>query len=207
IAAQFHQLPRSRSQAWTYGIVFVVLLHAGLIYALVTGLAANFSKYVPPVLEAHILEQPQQPPPKQPPPPEVKLAQPPQVATVPPPDINIQAPPAPSITAVTAPPAPPAPIAATPVQGIASTHSIPPYPPVARRLNHQGTVVLNIAISDKGAITDVQVAQSSGFSELDDTAVGWVKAHWRYRAATEAGRPVASTVQARVRFNLQEARS
>lgn len=210
IGAQFHRLPAQRTQAWTYGIVFVVALHVGLIYALATGLAVRFAKYVPPILEAHIVEQPHKPPPEQPPPPDVKLQQPPPVATVPPPDINIQSPPVASpITVVRAPPnpvRPPAPIASTPVQSVGSTHTIPPYPPLARRLNHEGVVLLNITIGVTGAITAVQVAQSSGFDELDQAAEEWVKTHWRYRPATQGGHPVASTTQARVRFNLREAR-
>lgn len=210
IGAQFHRLPRQRSQAWTYGIVFVVALHVGLIYALATGLAVHFAKYVPPILEAHIVDEPKKPPPEQPPPPEVKLQQPPPVATVPPPDINIKAPPpAASITVVKAPPhpvAPPAPIASTPVQSVGSTHTIPPYPPEARRLNHEGVVLLKITIAASGDVTDVQVMQSSGYGELDKAAQEWVKSHWRYRPATQGGHPVASTTEARVRFNLREAK-
>lgn len=209
IGAQFHRLPTQRSQAWSWGIVFVVALHAGLIYALATGLAAHFAKYVPPVLEARVVEQPKKPPPEQPPPPEVKLQQPPPVATVPPPDIDIQAPVASPITVVKAPPNPvqaPAPIASTPVQSVGSTHTIPPYPPVARRLNHEGIVLLKITISAQGDVTDVQIAQSSGFDELDKAAQDWVKTHWRYKAATQGGHPMASTTEARVRFNLREAR-
>ena len=210
IGAQFHRLPRAHSQAWTYGIIFVAALHVALIYALASGLAVHFAKYVPPVFETHIVEQPKKPPPEQPPPPEVKLQQPPPVATVPPPDITIKTPPVASpITVVKAPPnqpAPPAPIANTPVQSVGATHTTPPYPPVARRLNHEGVVLLKITITETGAVTDVQVAQSSGFDELDAAARDWVKAHWRYRPATVGGHAVASTIQARVRFNLREAK-
>jgi protein TonB len=210
IGAQFHRLPKQRSRGWYYGIIFVAALHVGLIYALATGLTANFAKYVPPVLEAHIVEQPQKPPPQQPPPPEVKLQQPPPIATVPPPDIAIKAPPVASpITVVQAPPrqpAPPAPIASTPVQSVGSTHTIPPYPPLARRLNHEGVVLLKITISVTGAVSDVRIMQSSGHDELDKAAQDWVKSHWRYRPATQGGHPVASTTEARVRFNLREAK-
>ncbi len=210
IGAQFHRIPRERSKAWSYGIVFVVALHILLIYGLATGLAARYAKFVPAVLEAHIVQEHPKPPPPKPPPPEVKLQKPPPMSTIPPPDIDIKAPPPQrAITAVEAPPtppAPPAPIANTPVESVGSTHTIPPYPPLARRLNHEGSVLLKISIAASGAVTDVQVVKSSGYHELDEAARDWVKSHWRYRPATRAGHPVASTTQARVRFNLREAR-
>lgn len=220
IAAGFHTIPNAgRSQARSIGIGFVVLLHVGLIYALATGLAVKFAKYIPPVLEAHIVEPPKQPPPPAvPPPPSAALLKPPPIATVPPPEIKIAAPQTPPpIQTVVGPPQPPPtpqPVQQAPAQpavpdsgpsGIMSTHTIPPYPPVARRLTHEGTVLLQISVSAQGDITDVQVAQSSGFSELDQTAEEWVKSHWRYHPAIKGGQPVAGTVQASVKFNLQEA--
>jgi len=215
IAARLHEVPtvRTPAQRWA-GIAFVVALHLVAIYALATGLAVKFAKYVPTELVAHVVEAPPVEKTPPPPPPQVELTKPPPMATAPAPEIKIEQPQAAApITTMVGPPAPPAPPApakpATPdtaASGIMNTHTIPPYPPVARRLTHQGTVRLKLSISAEGAITDVQVEKSSGFDELDQTATEWVKSHWRYHPAIQNGAPVASTTEAEVRFNLEEAR-
>jgi len=46
----------------------------------------------------------------------------------------------------------------------------PSYPPRARRLNHEGTVVMRVTIDPTGRITEVEVSRSSGFDELDAAA-------------------------------------
>ncbi|WP_155755157.1 energy transducer TonB [Burkholderia stagnalis] len=46
----------------------------------------------------------------------------------------------------------------------------PPYPARARRLNHEGKVVLRVTIDVNGRITEATTAESSGFDELDAAA-------------------------------------
>jgi protein TonB len=92
------------------------------------------------------------------------------------------------------------------VSGIGGTHTIPVYPPLARRLGEQGSVRLSITISAAGDVTGANVVQSSGFPDLDQTAVDWVVSHWKYKPATHAGIAVPSQTLANLMFNLQNAR-
>lgn len=97
-------------------------------------------------------------------------------------------------------------IAATDALSITATHTIPPYPAMAIRLGQQGTVTLRIAVAEDGSVRDATVEQSSGSDTLDAAAIDWVKAKWRYKAATRDGEAVTSTVLAAVRFDLKKAR-
>ncbi len=54
----------------------------------------------------------------------------------------------------------------------------PPYPKIAIEQAEQGAVVLRMTVNDAGAITDIQVKESSGFPVLDRSAVDFVKRHW-----------------------------
>ena len=107
------------------GIVFVVLVHVLVIYALLTGLARTVVEVIKKPLTATIIEELKAPPP--PPPPPKKIVEMPKVQTpvetyVPPPDVPVAAAPvAPVISAVTATPPtephviapPPPPVVAT----------------------------------------------------------------------------------------------
>lgn len=88
--------------------------------------------------------------------------------------------------------------------GIAATHTTPDYPPMSRRLNEEGAVRLRLAIAPEGNVNDASVEHSSGFSRLDDAAVAWVRTHWRYRPATREGKPIPSSVEAVVTFQLRK---
>ena len=90
--------------------------------------------------------------------------------------------------------------------GVSNTHTIPAYPPLARRLGEQGGVRLSLTISASGDVTGASVVQSSGYPDLDQTAVEWVMSHWRYKPATHGGVAVPSQTLANVVFNLQNAR-
>jgi TonB family protein len=74
---------------------------------------------------------------------------------------------------------------------------------VARRLNEQGTVHLSLAVAPDGRVSDATVVDSSGTSTLDEAAVAWVKSHWLYKPATQAGHAVSATVEANVVFDLK----
>lgn len=51
------------------------------------------------------------------------------------------------------------------------------YPPKAVREHHQGVVIVRVELAADGSVTDDSVSQSSGFSELDRSALeavrGW----------------------------------
>jgi periplasmic protein TonB len=54
----------------------------------------------------------------------------------------------------------------------------PPYPKIALDQGQQGSVQLQMTVDDAGAITDIQVKQSSGFGTLDHSALDFVRRHW-----------------------------
>ena len=97
------------------GMTIVVLFHALVVYALVTGLAKRVVEVIRAPIETKVIEEIKKPPP----PPEVVLPPPPKLEAppppfIPPPEIQIATPPpAPTITATTPTP-PPAPVVIAP---------------------------------------------------------------------------------------------
>jgi protein TonB len=87
-------------------------------------------------------------------------------------------------------------------RAILATHSIPDYPPMAVRLNETGNVLLVLSIDETGTVVNASVVRSSGHDDLDEAAIAWVKAHWRYAPATRGGVAVASSANALVTFRL-----
>ena len=94
----------------------------------------------------------------------------------------------------------------TAAASIAGTHTTPPYPGIARKMGEQGTVKLRLTISPQGVVTAADVVQSSGFPDLDQTAVSWVMSHWKYKPAVQAGVAVTSTDPGRGRFQPEKRR-
>ncbi len=193
------------------GLALAALLNGGLAYALLTGLATRVVEQIPDVIHAQIVphQQPQQ---ELPPPPSPEL-QKPSAPQVPAPVIRIEAPSAPSnaIHAVAVPHpvqpiTPPRAPAAQAPSAIRSTHTAPPYPPISRRLGEQGTVLLRLTVGIDGKVIGAEVMRSSGSARLDEAARDWVVDHWRYHPAIQNGAPVASTVEAAVKFDLRNAR-
>ena len=90
----------------------------------------------------------------------------------------------------------------SPPLAIAATHTIPNYPPVAARMGAEGSVRLVLDIDTTGRVTDAAVLNSSGYKMLDDAAVAWVLAHWRYRPALRGETPVPAHAEAIVTFRL-----
>lgn len=76
-------------------------------------------------------------------------------------------PPAPAHPALNLPPAGQA---VKDVASVACEIAQPSYPPRARRLGHEGTVLLRMTVDPTGRITRADVGRSSGFNELDDAA-------------------------------------
>ena len=76
----------------------------------------------------------------------------------------------------------------------------PDYSEEARRAKWQGSVVLQVDISESGEATNVQVVRTLGLG-LDEKAIEAVQ-QWRFRPATKDGKPVAVQVQVGVEFRL-----
>lgn len=178
------------------GLIIVILLHVGIVAGLVLGLKAGEIAKKLEDIKVAVEKEKVQPKPPPPPPPEIKVP-PPVVA--PPPMIDIASEPSPGTTITTSPPRPPAPPAPsappapppTKFEPILSTmRQLPDYPELSQRLREQGTVNLVLTISIDGTVRDASVAKSSGYDRLDQAAITWVKAHWRFKPPTQEGKPV-----------------
>jgi protein TonB len=190
------------------GVGFVALLHVVAIWAILNGLAQKIvTSVIPPDLVMTFPHVDQPPPPPAPPLPHVDakdLSHNTVVVPLPPIDVHTDTQTQVTGSTDTTPPQPP--VADTFASGVANTHTVPSYPPLARRLGEQGSVRLSLTISATGDVTGASVVQSSGFADLDQTAVDWVLGHWKYKPATHGGIAVPSQSLAIVVFNLQNAR-
>jgi protein TonB len=183
-----------------------VILQLGIIYALATGLAQQLVEKLPQDITTDIVKEKPPEQPKAPPPPPPDMVKPPP-AVIPPPDIVIaQETSANTITAVTtnqAPPPKPAAVAATLARGRGNDCASNSYPPLAVRLNHEGSTTLTVEIGADGGVTGTNVTNSSGYPELDEAAQKCVERHWHFSPATQNGAPVASSKQYRIVWKLR----
>jgi periplasmic protein TonB len=179
------------------GIAFVVLIHAIVIYALVTGLARKAVEVIKKPLTATIIEEIKPPPPPPPPPPR-KIIEPPKSQPivqpyVPPPDIPVPTTPSePVISAVTpTPPAEPVviapPVVAPPApkpavrKGLVPVEVIKPeYPREAIRAGVQsGKVVCLLDVDEKGNVTEVKIKSAQPPRVFDREVVNTLM-RWKF---------------------------
>lgn len=203
-------------------IIVVVLLHAVLGYAFVTGLAYNVVKKAAEDLNVFDVEDepppPEEPPP--PPPPPEKQIEPPPVVT-PPPIVQTNIAPPPQIVTVDRPPppSPPTPVAAPPppppppaVSKAAGAKGDPArwitnddYPPSAIRAGAQGTTAISWDINAEGRVENCVVTASSGNADLDRAACAALTRRARYTPAVDQnGAPIRSKSSRRVRWVLPD---
>jgi protein TonB len=186
------------------GITVVVLMHALLIYLLVTGLGRTVVEVIKKPLTATIIEEIKAPPPPPPPPPPKRIVEPPKIQQqepyVPPPDIPAPTPPAEpviSAPATTPPPqpytiAPPAPVVEAPPPKPAIRRGIarlsgdnPEYPRQAIRSGiEKGRVVARLMIDEKGNVTDVVIV-SADPPRVFDRAVTEALKTWKFQGEGE----------------------
>ena len=76
----------------------------------------------------------------------------------------------------------------------------PEYSDEARRVKHQGVVVLSLVVDSQGQARNIRVARSLGMG-LDEKAIDAVK-KWRFAPGTKDGLPVAVQVNVEVNFRL-----
>lgn len=84
----------------------------------------------------------------------------------------------------------------------AASNPVPPYPPLARRLGEQGTVVLRILVTTDGRADRVEIKKSSGSPTLDRSAETTLK-QWRFIPAKIDGKPVEEWYETRWTFKLE----
>lgn len=182
------------------GIVFVVAVHAFVIYALLTGLARQALQVIKKPLETTIIEEIKLPPPPPPPPKKLDMPKPPPPDTfVPPPDVPVTTmTTGPTITVVTPelpkaapvieappPPPPPKPAIRRGAQLTVIERELPVFPKEASRANvEKGVVVARIYIDERGNVTDVQII-SSDPPKVFDREVRRSLMLWKFKADGE----------------------
>ncbi len=199
----------SSSQRRFVTITLVAAIHIAAIYALLVALNPTFIPHLPPVREIDLFTPKQTPPTK----PTTDIPVTFRTPGVPIPDVpnvDVQHNPA----SIYTPPAsggdgtqtyPTQPVI-TPLRAILATHTTPDYPPLAARLDEQGSVRLSLRIDERGYVADASVIGSSGYQTLDAAAIAWVRAHWRYAPAQRDGTPVPALTEAVVTFRLTNRR-
>ena len=68
----------------------------------------------------------------------------------------------------------------------------------------QGKVAIKYTISTDGSVTECAVVTGSGKPRLDDAACTMVKKRWKFKPATQDGKPVAKALTAEVAFKLAD---
>ncbi|MEM6692693.1 MAG: energy transducer TonB, partial [Planctomycetota bacterium] len=117
-------------------------------------------------------------------------------------------PPRPKIPRVTFEPPSPAASAVEQLVGLEKEASVdlssnkpPDYPQEAIRKRWEGVVLLRLTVDRSGAVTRVDLLESSGHPLLDETAIQAVST-WKGTPAKRWGRAVESTEQLPIRFRL-----
>lgn len=77
----------------------------------------------------------------------------------------------------------------------------PPYPITSRENGEQGRVWLSLCISEQGAISRLQLVQSSGYPALDRSALNTVT-HWKFHPARQNGAAISYCYQLPIVFVL-----
>lgn len=77
----------------------------------------------------------------------------------------------------------------------------PEYPSLARRRGWQGRVSVAVEVAKTGRVAAVRLHQSSGYSILDEAALGTVSG-WFFQPGTRNGQPVDMEIIIPIRFTL-----
>jgi protein TonB len=104
------------------------------------------------------------------------------------------------------PPTPPAPkvdpVRVGPRFATAADDVRPPYPDSKRRLEEEAVLRLRLSIDARGRVVGVEPVGRADRDFLE-AARRHILARWRYKPATEDGRPVASSTVITLRFELE----
>ncbi|MCC6134490.1 MAG: TonB family protein [Candidatus Contendobacter sp.] len=88
---------------------------------------------------------------------------------------------------------------ATPLPG----NPKPTYPAFARRLGHEGRVIIRVRVLPTGIVGAADIARSSGYAVLDEAALTTIK-RWRFRPAQQSGQTVGATLDVPISFRLHD---
>ncbi|MDX2218780.1 MAG: TonB family protein [Burkholderiales bacterium] len=78
----------------------------------------------------------------------------------------------------------------------------PAYPPLSKRLQEQGRVLLYVLVDAQGAPLKVELKSGSGFSRLDEAALDVVQ-RWKFVPGTRNGVPESMWVEVPIEFRLR----
>jgi len=203
-------------------VIIVILLHAFLGYALVTGLAYDAVVAIKEKMTVVDVKEEEPPEEEEPPPEPEKQIEPPVVS---PPPMVVTVTPPPTVRTVDTPPpaAPIVPTAAPP----APSAPPPPPPPVAKRPNplpkgnpgnwantndypsralqqeREGTTGYRVTVGPNGRVTTCRITSSSGNPDLDQATCTNVTRRARFDPALDgSGNPTTGTYSNRVRWQI-----
>lgn len=195
-------------------IVIILLVHAVIIGALIQ-VRYHVIRRSEAKLAVMNLTPPPPPPPasaEPPPPTQPKVVSPPPLVQVPAPPMQIVTTPDPQPrptpvaiqvkAAPAGPPAPPSTVQSSDLSTQMISGKPPRYPIESRRKREQGTVLLSLTLGLDGGVSAVSIAQSSGFSRLDDAARDAVR-KWRWAPTYRNGQPVYVRGVVEIPFVLQ----
>ncbi len=78
----------------------------------------------------------------------------------------------------------------------------PSYPLASRRMGQQGAVHLQLCIGSRGFVESVRLTQSSGYQNLDQSAIEAVKT-WRFSALSASPENASECYQLPIHFQLE----
>ncbi|RIL12486.1 MAG: hypothetical protein DCC75_00385 [Proteobacteria bacterium] len=79
----------------------------------------------------------------------------------------------------------------------------PPYPIAARRAGFEGSVTLNILVSQDGSVAEANILNSSGRGDCDAAARKTIMERWRFEPARLNGFPIDWREKVVVNYNLR----
>jgi protein TonB len=204
-----HILFDSRHCAYRAPLVGVALsLQAVAVWLFMHSLVSGTLHFPPGPIVLTPFEEPKHPLPK-PPEPKMKFV---PIPMPPEPLSGVKFAPPENGPVAIAPPYEQGPVASMPVGvtrapvSITATHTVPPYPPIERRIGVEGKVTLRLTVNAEGRVSEAEVVTSSGREGLDQAAQQWIMAHWTYKPALANGVAVASKALATVTFSLTNER-
>lgn len=197
-------------RAWFLAII--VLLHAGFVWMLSSGVTFEKLVDLPPPLITTFKPAPPQPTPRQPAIDVDVNIRSLYVPPVVPPTATYESEIAPEIITSVLPQTdsgtnavdPRAPVITEPQIDSRVGLSEPAYPSADTRAGNIGTVVLSVLVLENGRIGEVRLDQSSGHARLDESAMREAR-RWRLKPGMRDGVPVAMWKQIPVTFRLKEA--
>lgn len=208
--SDFKQPTSPRRQFANIGLV--LLIHAGLLYALVTGLGHSMVQVLHDAAEVRVIQdiKPLDTPPPLPAPPKLLPPAPSFVL----PKIEVTTTSQSQLHPVPAEPERPAspkteerqpalPVRVAPVIDAARSCTLPQYPAVSIRLGEEGAVDLEFLIDLDGRVADSRIARSSGHPRLDEAARAAL-ALCRFTPGSVDGKPERSWGHLLYRWRLDQ---